>query len=94
MILVMYDIGNSRTRTRISKFLERYGRRLQYSIFEICQPDITIELIKKTIQIEYRPKIKNKDSILIVPIFPSLENQIIRIGAKVKKEKAYLTFCS
>jgi CRISPR-associated protein Cas2 len=89
MILVTYDISNTKTRTKLSKFLERYGRRLQFSVFEISQPDYTIELIKKTINQEFRSKIKRNDSILFVPIFPSLENQIVRIGKTIQAEKGF-----
>lgn len=34
MVVVVYDIPNDKKRTRLSDFLEGYGRRVQYSVFE------------------------------------------------------------
>lgn len=90
MTLITYDISNTKTRTKLSKYLEKYGRRLQFSVFEITQPQSTIDTIQKTILSQFRPKIKNNDSILFVPIFPSLENQIVRIGSTIQAEKGYI----
>jgi CRISPR-associated protein Cas2 len=35
MVLVVYDIPNDKRRTKLANFLEGYGRRVQYSVFEI-----------------------------------------------------------
>lgn len=34
LTLVVYDIADNRRRTRLAKFLEGYGRRVQESVFE------------------------------------------------------------
>lgn len=34
LVLVVYDIADNRRRTKLAKFLEGYGRRVQYSVFE------------------------------------------------------------
>jgi len=34
MVVVVYDIPNDKKRTTLSNFLEGYGRRVQYSVFE------------------------------------------------------------
>ena len=34
LVLVVYDIPNNKRRTKLSKFLEGYGRRTQLSVFE------------------------------------------------------------
>ena len=34
LVLVVYDIPNDKRRTKLSKFLEGYGERVQYSVFE------------------------------------------------------------
>lgn len=33
-VLITYDIEDDRLRTRVAHVLERYGRRVQYSVFE------------------------------------------------------------
>ena len=35
MIVISYDISNDKLRTRFSKYLSRFGHRIQYSVFEI-----------------------------------------------------------
>ena len=35
MIVVSYDISDDKLRTKFSKYLSRFGHRLQYSVFEI-----------------------------------------------------------
>ena len=34
LVVVVYDIPNNRRRTKLAQFLEGYGRRVQYSVFE------------------------------------------------------------
>ncbi|NEP62230.1 MAG: CRISPR-associated endonuclease Cas2 [Symploca sp. SIO2G7] len=34
LVLVVYDIPDNKRRTKLAKFLEGYGRRVQYSVFE------------------------------------------------------------
>ena len=34
LVLVVYDIADDRRRTKLATFLEGYGRRVQYSVFE------------------------------------------------------------
>ena len=34
LVLVVYDIPNDKRRTKLSNFLEGYGRRVQLSVFE------------------------------------------------------------
>ncbi|ACK73900.1 CRISPR-associated protein Cas2 (plasmid) [Gloeothece citriformis PCC 7424] len=34
LVLVVYDIPDNKRRTKLSKFLEGYGERVQWSVFE------------------------------------------------------------
>jgi CRISPR-associated protein Cas2 len=34
MVVVVYDIPDNKRRTQLANFLEGYGRRVQYSVFE------------------------------------------------------------
>ena len=34
LVLIVYDIPDNKRRTKLSKFLEGYGRRVQKSVFE------------------------------------------------------------
>ena len=35
MILISYDISDDKLRTQFSKYLQKFGHRIQYSVFEI-----------------------------------------------------------
>ena len=39
LVLVVYDIPDDKRRTKLATFLEGYGRRVQYSVFE-CFMDL------------------------------------------------------
>ncbi len=51
MFLVVYDIADDKLRTRFSKYLSQYGRRLQYSVFEIANSDRVLGNILSLIHI-------------------------------------------
>ncbi|MFM6397735.1 MAG: CRISPR-associated endonuclease Cas2, partial [Planktothrix sp.] len=34
MVVVVYDISNDKRRVKLSNFLEGYGHRIQFSVFE------------------------------------------------------------
>jgi CRISPR-associated protein Cas2 len=34
MVVIVYDIPDDKRRTKLANFLEGYGRRVQYSVFE------------------------------------------------------------
>lgn len=40
LVLVVYDIPDDKRRTKLATFLEGYGRRVQYSVFE-CFMDLS-----------------------------------------------------
>lgn len=68
MFLVMYDIENDKTRTRFSKFLSRYGIRLQYSVFKIENSLRILDNVKVKIREKYEPLFSQGDSVLIYQI--------------------------
>jgi len=65
MLVVSYDISNDKLRTRFSKFLSKYGYRLQYSVFEIKNSDRILENITTKIEEYYADKFEQTDSVII-----------------------------
>ena len=65
MLIVSYDISNDRARTRFSKFLGKFGFRLQYSVFEIRNTDNVLKNITAEIKNNYINKLTDEDSIVI-----------------------------
>lgn len=65
MILVSYDISDNKLRTKFSKFLEKYGNRIQYSIFEIKNSDTYLRKIQTRIETYFGEKFEQSDSVYI-----------------------------
>ena len=36
MIIISYDISDNKLRTKFAKYISKFGRRMQYSVFEGC----------------------------------------------------------
>ncbi len=65
MLLVSYDISNDKLRSRFSKFLKKFGHRLQYSVFEIRNSRRILSIIKKEIENDFEKSFDETDSIII-----------------------------
>lgn len=65
MLLVSYDITCNKLRTKFSKFLGKFGYRLQYSIFEIKNSDRILENIQIEIDGYFSKEFGETDSIMI-----------------------------
>ncbi len=65
MLLVSYDISNDKVRTKFSKFLSKFGFRLQYSVFEIHNSDTVLRNIQNEIENIYMKTFTEEDSVII-----------------------------
>lgn len=65
MLIISYDISNTKLRTRFSKFLGKFGGRIQYSVFEIKNSERVLKNIETQIQQHFGKKFEQTDSILI-----------------------------
>ncbi|MBO7316680.1 MAG: CRISPR-associated endonuclease Cas2 [Paludibacteraceae bacterium] len=65
MLLVSYDICNDKVRTKFSKFLSKFGFRLQYSVFEIHNSEAVLRNIMTEIENNYVKSFTEEDSIII-----------------------------
>lgn len=71
MLLVSYDISNDRLRAKFSKFLKRFGYRLQYSLFEIKNSARILALIKIEITDKFSKRFSETDSVIIFELSSS-----------------------
>lgn len=92
MLFISYDFTNDKMRTKFSKFLEQYGRRLQYSVFEIRNSSRVLTNILKEIELAYKKKFKNTDSILIFLLCKSCKKKAIRYGYAANEDNDVLIF--
>jgi len=92
MFIVSYDFENDKRRTSFSKFLKKYGRRIQYSVFEIRNSQRVLENIIKEIDLKYRRGFTKADSIVIFSICDGCKKKIRRYGYAENEEKDVLFF--
>ena len=65
MLIVSYDISDDKTRTKFSKFLSKFGYRLQYSIFQIKNSDRILSNVVSKIEKCYAENFSQTDSVII-----------------------------
>lgn len=78
MIIVSYDISDDKLRTRFSKFLLKYGFRLQYSIFQIRNSKRILALVSSEIKNKFEKHFGQTDSVIIFNL--SEQCKITRYG--------------
>jgi len=78
MVLVSYDISNDKLRTKFSKFLSKFGYRLQYSVFKIENSEHILTNIVQEIVNNYSKKFTQSDSVYIFKLSSSCE--VIKYG--------------
>lgn len=73
MVLVSYDISNDKLRTRFSKYLERFGHRIQYSVFELDNSERLLNNIICDIENRYSKLFSEEDSVYIFKLSANCE---------------------
>ena len=66
--LIVYDIQSDKLRTKFAKFLERYGSRIQYSVFSVINSPRTLANIKIEITNQFERRFSQGDSVMIYQI--------------------------
>lgn len=66
MILISYDIKDDKLRTKFSKYIKKYGYRVQYSIFEITNSKRMLDNIMSEIKSNFEKKFSQSDSVIII----------------------------
>ncbi|MDT8316854.1 MAG: CRISPR-associated endonuclease Cas2 [bacterium] len=78
MLIISYDITDNRLRTRFSKYLKKFGGRLQYSVFEIRNSERVLENITTQIAHDFAKRFSQTDSVIIFNL--SKQCKITRYG--------------
>lgn len=92
MLLLSYDISNTKTRTRFNKFIKKHGRRLQFSVYEIKNSQRILKLVMTEIELKFSKMFENTDSIFIFHICEGCYKKIKRYGYAVNEEEEVLMF--
>ena len=73
MILISYDISNNKKRTKFSKYLEQFGHRIQYSVFQIDNSPRILNNIINDIENKFMKKFDQSDSVYIFNLSSSCQ---------------------
>ena len=85
MIVVSYDISDDKLRTKFSKYLSKFGHRLQYSVFEIDNSKRIVDNIVTDIKNRFEKCFTQQDSVIIFKLSSSCE--VLRFGYAKNDEK-------
>lgn len=66
MILISYDIKDNKLRNKFSKFIKKYGYRVQFSVFEISNSKRMLKNIMLNITDIYEKQFCQSDSVIII----------------------------
>jgi len=66
MILISYDIHDDILRSRFSKYIKKYGHRIQYSVYEITNSKRLLSIIIHDISSKYECMFGQSDSVIII----------------------------
>jgi len=92
MLIISYDFSDDKIRAKFSKFIKKFGRKIQYSVYEIRNSQRVLQNIQKEIELEYSKQFKNTDSILVFQICESCKDKISRYGYAKNEESDVVFF--
>lgn len=73
MVLIGYDISNTKKRTKFSKYIQKFGYRLQYSVYQIENSDKILNNIITEIKNKFMKEFDQSDSVYIFKLSSSCE---------------------
>jgi len=88
MLIVSYDITDDKVRTGFSKFLSRFGYRLQYSVFKVKNSNRVLNNIKAEIEGIYSKKFMETDSVMVFSL--SKQCKVYSYGYAKNEEKDFI----
>jgi len=80
MVLITYDISNDKLRAKFSKFIKKFGHRLQYSVYKIKHSEKILDNIIAEIKKRYEKQFTGADSVMIFKIPENSHAKTIKFG--------------
>ena len=92
MLILSYDFSDDRARAKFCKFIKQYGRSIQYSVYEIRNSDRVLHNIKKEVELKYKKRFKNADSVIVMELCERCKKNVCRYGYAANDEKDVVVF--
>lgn len=91
MLIISYDIASTSLRTRFSKYLAKFGFRLQYSVFQIRHSETLLKNIKIKIESDFGRKFKDTDSVIIFHLSKQCKKHTFGYAKHDEKEVIFVS---
>ncbi len=78
LVVVVYDVPDDKRRLKLSKLLEGYGRRVQFSVFECF---LTLEEMRGLCE-KVRGKVKPEDNVRFYWISRDAVDRVLTLGSE------------
>jgi CRISPR-associated protein Cas2 len=91
MLIVTYDIHSDFSRNRFSKFLSKFGDRIQLSVFKIKNSKRILNAILSEVEYRYKKEFRPTDSIYIFNTCDGCTKKIHKYGS-AKYEDAEVVY--
>ncbi|MBW4667861.1 MAG: CRISPR-associated endonuclease Cas2 [Cyanomargarita calcarea GSE-NOS-MK-12-04C] len=79
LVVVVYDISNDKRRTKLSNFLEGYGRRVQFSVFECF---LSLEEMRQLFEKSKKIVKPSEDNVRFYWISQEAVSRVLTIGSE------------
>ncbi|MFM7457235.1 MAG: CRISPR-associated endonuclease Cas2 [bacterium] len=77
-----FDISDDKRRSKLTRILENYGTRVQYSIFEFSlSPAKELTLMKDLSKLKFISNENPGEGLLIIPIDNNTSEKVVRTGS-------------
>ncbi len=83
LVIVVYDISDNKRRTKLANFLEGYGRRVQYSVFECFLSYSQVEALYEKVQKRVKPE---EDNVRFYWISKKCAEKTLTIGSDLPEQ--------
>ncbi len=92
MILLTYDISSDKKRAKFSKFIEKYGVRIQYSVFKIKNSKRVLDNVLVELNHSFKKYFDDSDSVYIFQICERCDKSTIKFGSSRHEDVEVIYF--
>ena len=92
MLLLSYDITKNKTRSKFATFIKKYGKRVQYSVWQIENSPRLLRIIETEIKGKFAKLFENTDSVYIYRICEGCENKATKYGYAKHEDENLVIF--
>ena len=90
MLYVSYDMTSNKRRAQFSKFLKKFGRRLQGSVYELKNSRRILRVVLEEIKGSHQKHFTKEESVVIIDLCEACKKKMHRFGHSANEEEEIL----